>query len=246
MEETVTGGATNAANSGERCAHVPRCTAIVVPGQSASAMAAASVGVASITFIQRRTTPPGRCFPHNSPTRGLLDRLATWLKRPAGAKKGSQELLVVGGCVVARRSSRRDRARPLASLSVLSALPADCLHNPVPFAPPVTHSRVPPPSGCVLPGTWVHLYPCGHPGGFSFCPHIPSAKIDLGRYSPPWGRTASKISPEHCHNRTKRPLRAGNCDRQSSAPPSFGHFGPGDGVAAAGPSPDRGVRSVVA
>ena len=53
----------------------------------------------------------------------------------AGAHGSPSEPEAVTGCVVARRSSRRVRARPLASLHVLSALPADCPHNPAPFAP---------------------------------------------------------------------------------------------------------------
>ena len=91
--------------------------------------------------------------------------------------------------MLVRRSSRRDRARPLASLHVLSALPADCPHNPVPCAPwlPIRGSSL-----------RARVVPC------SFYPHIPHAKIDLGRYSPSWGRIASKISPGRCRNRIKR------------------------------------------
>jgi len=136
--------------------------------------------------------------------------------------------------VVARRSSRRDRARPLASLHVLSALPADCPHNPAPFAPysPIRESSL-------------RAFACCR---VSFCPHIPDTMIDLGRYSPSWGRNASKISLRARRNRIKRTFAAGKCDRQPSAPPSFGHFDPGGrgSIARLGycDQPSRGPRKV--
>jgi hypothetical protein len=51
-----------------------------------------------------------------------------------------QMLHVVRPCGVARRSSRRVRARPLAALHVLSALPANCQHTPALPRRWVTHA----------------------------------------------------------------------------------------------------------
>ena len=92
--------------------------------------------------------------------------------------------------MLARRSSRRVRgARPLASLRVLSALSAGCLHSPsllppgYPFTDPVSERlRV----------------------AVFVLPRIPGAMIDLGRCSPSWGRIASKISPGCCRDRINR------------------------------------------
>ena len=67
------------------------------------------------------------------------------------------------GCVVARRSSRRVRARPLAALHVLSALPADCQHTPVSPRHRVTPEQLPPRPGGAPP-TQAHALPPARPG----------------------------------------------------------------------------------
>jgi len=79
----------------------------------------------------------------------------------------------------ARDAKRSERPRPV---SATHTTPSLCAL--------ITHSRVRPSGIRAL----LRL----------FCPHIPGAMIDLGRYSPSWGRNASKISPGRCHNRIKR------------------------------------------
>ena len=72
--------------------------------------------------------------------------------------------------MVARRSSRRGRARPVASLPVLGALPADCRHTPVPFYPKCPAIKRP---AFRYPET-IRL----------FCSVSTADVIDLGRYPP--------------------------------------------------------------
>jgi len=174
--------------------------------------------------LDRNARDSATCGPPGSegPFYSIWQLRRPTVKRPIDGAVQGQELPVVGACGVARRSSRRDRARPLASLHVLSALPADCLHNPVPFAlwSPIHRSSL-----RALACYRVNFVPIFRVCVLtrSVCPHIPGAMIDLGRYSPSWGRIASKISLGRRGNRIKRTFAG----RQPSAPPSFGHFGPG-------------------
>ena len=124
------------------------------------------------------------------------------------------------GCVVARRSSRRVRARPLAALHVLSALPADCQHTPVSPRHRVTPEQLPPRPGGAPP-TQAHALPPARPGPIrpgtgssrsDFCRHPCPAKVqghpsatpaEAGRGPAYGGSCLAGCSPGHV------PLRGG-------------------------------------